>query len=134
MQPQLVQPAGAVNVRQQLLEEFEVAFAIEDDDRDMVAILGWANQPRNILGDDVLEQGGLPRSRHSEDDALHHAHFVRPQPGLFVHVIPEQHGILVPGGFDCPLVPACRDDKRRAFLSAFPSSRISATPDPQSPR
>ena len=49
---------------------------------------------------------------------MHHAHFVRPQPGFFfIHVVPEQHGLLVPGGFDCPLILACRDDKRRTFLA-----------------
>ena len=124
-QPQLVQASGAVNVRQQLFEEFEVSLAVEDDHRDVVTILRWPNETRNILGDDVFEQSGLPRSGHAEHNALHHAHFIRPKPGRFVHVVAEQHGILVPGGFDCTLIFARRDDKRRTFVPLAPRGEVS---------
>ena len=110
-----MQPSGAVNMRQQLLKEFEVAFAVEDDDGDVMTILGWTDEASNVLSDDVLEQRGLARSGHAEHDALHHAHFVWPQPWLFVHVVSKQHGTLVPGGFDCALVPARRHNKRRTL-------------------
>jgi hypothetical protein len=114
-QPQLVLPSRAVNVWQQFFEKFEVALAVEDDDGDVMAIFGWTDETRNVLRDDVLEQCRLARSRHAEHDALHHAHLVGPQPRLFVHVVSKQHGVLVPGGFDCALVLARRDDERRAL-------------------
>ena len=53
-----MQSSGAVNMRQQLLKEFEVAFAVEDDDGDVMTILGWTDEASNVLSDDVLEQRG----------------------------------------------------------------------------
>jgi hypothetical protein len=44
-----------MHMRKQVVEEFEVSFAIEDDHRYAVLMFRRANHPGEVLGNDVLE-------------------------------------------------------------------------------
>ena len=52
-QAQILQTAGAVDVREKAMEEFQIALAVEDHHRNLVAIAGRTNAAREILRDDV---------------------------------------------------------------------------------
>ena len=95
-EPEIVEAAGAVNVRQQLLKELQVALTVEDHHGDLVTVLRWSHSPHQILGDDVLEQRRLAAAGHSQHDALHHADLIGPQPGISMNVVPEHDPALVP--------------------------------------
>jgi hypothetical protein len=41
--PEILEPAGVVDVRQEILEELEVAFAIEDDHRNPAGVVRGAD-------------------------------------------------------------------------------------------
>src|SRR5215472_17412451 len=111
-----MQTPRPVNVRQQFLEEFEIAFPVENDHRDVMAILGRSDEAGNVLGNDVLEERGFPGARHSENNALHNAYIVRPQPWFFVHVVAEHYGILLPSCRNGAFILPGGDYEWRALL------------------
>ena len=115
-QTQLMHPAGAVDVREQLLKELQVSLTVEDDHRDMVTILRRTNPPGDILSDDVLEQSRLAGACHSQDNSLHYPDFVRPEPGFGVHVIAEHHGVSGPGVGHGTLILDSGHNKWRSLL------------------
>ena len=51
---QLVQPSGTVHVRQKVVEEFKIPFAIKDHHRQPVWIFRSADHARHVLRNDVL--------------------------------------------------------------------------------
>jgi hypothetical protein len=104
-----------MNMRKELLEEFEVPLAIKDNHRNVVSIVWRTDEARNVLGDDVFEKGSFARARHSKYDALHNPDIVGPKPRLFIHVIAQRNRVLVPRGFDGPLILSRTDDERRAL-------------------
>jgi len=108
-----------VYVRQQLFKEFEIALPVEDNHRNPVAVFRGPGKTREVLSDDVLEQGCLARAGHPENDTLHDPNFVWPDPGFLVHVIAEQDRVPLPGSFDFPLILIGPDYERRTLLAGF---------------
>jgi hypothetical protein len=72
---------------QQLLEEFEVTFAVENDHWDSMWGIRRADNTRKVLGDDVAQQSGLACPGHAQHDSLHDANAIGPMPRLAVDVI-----------------------------------------------
>ena len=119
-EPQVIEAAGAVNVRQQFLEELQIALAVEDHHRDPVTVLRWPNPAHQILGDDVLQQRCLSAAGHSEHDTLHHANSVRPQPRIAMDVVAEHDRALRPCLVNHLFVPRRSHDERRMHSTLFP--------------
>src|SRR5260370_36560838 len=53
---QLVHTAGSLNGGENVVKEFLVALAVEDQHGDPVWIMWRTHDPEHVLGDDVLEQ------------------------------------------------------------------------------
>src|ERR1019366_7357767 len=68
-QTQIAEPAGPVDVRQQFVEEVEVALSVEDHHRNLVTVLSRSNSPGQILGDDVSQKSRLAAARHADDNS-----------------------------------------------------------------
>ena len=111
--PKLIEPAGVVDVRQQVVEKLHVALAIEDHHGDVARAVGRLDHPGQVLADDVLEQGGLARAGHAQDDPLHDPDAVGPQVWAPVSVIAEDDGVLGPGFPAVLLIHGRLDHQRR---------------------
>ena len=105
-----------MDVREKAVEEFQIAFPVEDHHRNLVAIAGRANAAGKILRDDVAQQRGFSGSRLTENDALHDANPIRPKPWVTKGVVSKNDGILTPGLFDVPPVAQRRNLNRRPFF------------------
>ena len=51
--PQVLEPAGVMNLRQQVVKEVKISLAIEDDHGNPVWLFRCADNPGQVLGDDV---------------------------------------------------------------------------------
>ena len=105
--------ASPVHVRQQVLEELKVAFAVKDDHRNAMGLIRRTNNACEILRNDVAQQRCFAGAGHAQHDRLHDAHPVRPIPGLTVNVIAENNRILIPGSLSDSFVTLSGDGKGR---------------------
>ena len=94
--PQLMQAASAVHVRQQILEELQIAFTVKDHHWNAMGLIRRSDNTCEILGNDVAQQRCFAGAGHAQNDRLHDPHPVRPIPGLAVNVVAEHHRILIP--------------------------------------
>src|SRR5271157_3967634 len=92
-----MQPSGSVDVRQEVVKEFEIALAIKDHHWQPVWIFRSADHAGHVLRNDVLQKRGLAGAGHAQHDALHDADSVRPVPRFAMDVVAENHGVLLPG-------------------------------------
>src|SRR5260370_27501190 len=74
--PKLMHATGSSNLRQQSVQELLVSFAVKDDDGHMAAVDG----SMNVLGGNIVQQGGLARARLSDYYGLHPPGLIRPIP------------------------------------------------------
>src|SRR5208283_3930526 len=109
---QLMQSSGSVDVRQKVVKEFEIPFAIKDHHRQPMWILRSADHAGHVLRNDVLQKRGLAGPGHAQHNALHDADSVRPVPRLAVDVVAEDDGVLLPGIDRELLVPLAGDNHR----------------------
>ncbi len=85
-----------MNMWQQVVEEFQVTFAVEDDDGDVTRVFRRANSSRQILADNVAEKGGLAGTGHAQHDTLHYADLVGPKPGFAVNIVAKHNRVVSP--------------------------------------
>ena len=91
----VVQAAGGCNQGQQLvIEQLALALAVDDDQRNLVAIALRPGLPDKVLLDDVQQQRGLSRAGHAKAVGLHDPHFVPPEDRLVVNVVADDDGVL----------------------------------------
>src|SRR6516162_3633726 len=108
-----MQAPSPVHVRQEIVEELQIALAIEDHHWQTMEVDWSANHPCQVLRDDVLEERGLARAGHTQHDALHDTHLVGPVPRLAVNVVSQNNGVLFPGICRKLFVPGTGYDQRR---------------------
>src|SRR5947208_1212601 len=101
-QPQILKTAGAVDVWQKAMEEFQIALAIKYHHRDLLAIGARADAASEILRDDVAQWRSLSGTSLAENDSLHDADSVRPQPRFGDRIVPQDNGVPGPSFFDIP--------------------------------
>src|SRR5271166_2005295 len=109
---ELVQPSGTVDMRQKVVEELKIPFAVKDHHRQPVWILWGADHAGHVLRNDVLQKRGLAGAGHAQHDALHDADSVRPIPRLAVDVVAENDGVLLPGFGSKLFVPFAGNNHR----------------------
>src|SRR5579863_4386436 len=86
-------------------------------------ILRGAYHPRDVLGDDVLQEGRFPGPGHPEDDPLHDPDLIGPIPRLAVDVVAQHHGVLAPRFLRESFIALGRNYERRVrplLLAARP--------------
>src|ERR1700687_5291828 len=93
-----------VYVWEKAIKEFHVTLAVKDHHRYVVAVFGRADNPAQVLRNDVAQQCRLTRSGHPQHNSLHHSTTIRQQPWLAVYVVAQHNGILLPGFLCCVLV------------------------------
>src|ERR1700683_537335 len=93
---QILQTARGFYVRQQTVKKLPLALAVEDNHRHPAR----AESPVHILSDDVFEERRFARPGPANNDAVLHAHDVRPQPGLLVDVVTKHRSSVLVGTAD----------------------------------
>src|SRR5437870_149728 len=99
-QPQILKAACAVDVWQKAMEEFQIALAVEYHHWDLVAVATRPDAASEILRDDVAQQRSLAGNSLPENDSLHDADSVRPQPWFGDSIVAQDNGVPGPGFFD----------------------------------
>ena len=112
-----------MDVGEEAVKELQVAFAVEDHHRDLVTVARWPDTTDKILRDDVAQQRGFSGSRLTENDALHDANPIRPNPRVTRGVVSKNNRILTPGLFEIPAVASGRNPNGRPFLRRPPAPR-----------
>ena len=103
-----MQTTGAVDVGQQFIEELDVAFSIQNNHGQVVAVFWWTHLPVNVLRDDAAQGGRLAAASHAKQDRLHDPDTVRPEPGVAMDVIAKNDRVLVPGDTHLSIEPGGR--------------------------
>src|SRR5947208_14194901 len=89
---QLVHPARDFDGGQKIGEKLLVSLAVKDQHGNAVLVFVRSKYSEQVLGDDVLQKGGLAGTSCAEHYRLHNPRRVRPEPGLAMHVIADFPG------------------------------------------
>src|SRR5262249_50778432 len=112
---QVLQAPRCRDFKQQVFQEFAIAFSVENDNGHPAPI---AKNTIDILHDDIGENRSLAGAGRTKKNALHAPDFIRPQLGVLIW-ISQDNGILLDRFLNITAVPLRWDIGRHSRPTLF---------------